>query len=140
MKYYIALTSRGTVLAKDLPDYLIHHSEAWYKHYTKTFFSNPEKEWEEDMQFAIAVAHLFDDQKKGWDLMKIAMDYNYDTGKGFAHPNKFYPIDLIGYQVNFRFNKVFINEFRESFCIWYYAQAQPLDANEIFEWFNNHNF
>lgn len=25
---------------------------------------------------------------------------------------------------------------REDFCLWYYAQPQPLDAHKIFDWFN----
>jgi hypothetical protein len=24
---------------------------------------------------------------------------------------------------------------REKFCLWYYAQSQPLDANKIADWF-----
>lgn len=28
---------------------------------------------------------------------------------------------------------------RKDFCLWYYAQSQPLDANRIFEWFNDFN-
>ena len=30
-------------------------------------------------------------------------------------------------------------EKRKDFCLWYYAQSQPLDANRIFEWFNSHS-
>jgi len=26
---------------------------------------------------------------------------------------------------------------RKAFCIWYYAQSQPLDANKVFDWFSN---
>lgn len=26
-------------------------------------------------------------------------------------------------------------ETRRKFCLWYYAQSQPLDANKVFEWF-----
>lgn len=26
-------------------------------------------------------------------------------------------------------------ETRKDFCIWYYAQSQPLDANKVFAWF-----
>ncbi len=26
---------------------------------------------------------------------------------------------------------------RKDFCLWYYAQGQPLDANNVFEWFKN---
>lgn len=25
---------------------------------------------------------------------------------------------------------------RKAFCIWYYAQSQPLDANKVFDWFS----
>lgn len=26
---------------------------------------------------------------------------------------------------------------RKAFCIWYYSQSQPLDANKVFDWFSN---
>jgi hypothetical protein len=29
-----------------------------------------------------------------------------------------------------------LEETRKDFCIWYYAQSQPLDANKVFEWFH----
>jgi hypothetical protein len=30
-------------------------------------------------------------------------------------------------------------ETRQDFCLWYYAQSQPLDANKVFEWFFTHS-
>lgn len=28
---------------------------------------------------------------------------------------------------------------RKEFCLWYYAEAQPLDANKVFYWFISHS-
>jgi hypothetical protein len=39
-------------------------------------------------------------------------------------------------------DEVFLNDLekeeqRKDFCLWYYAESQPLDANKVFEWFTN---
>ena len=38
-----------------------------------------------------------------------------------------------------RDNDIDVEEKRKDFCLWYYAQSQPLDANKVFEYFNSHS-
>ena len=38
-----------------------------------------------------------------------------------------------------RDNDIDVEEKRKDFCLWYYAQSKPLDANKVFEYFNSHS-
>lgn len=75
------------------------------------------------------------------DLRKQALEHYEEAATAIVHYNSFVRDAIMAYDPEQKLLQHGVmqaegsEETRRKFCLWYYAQSQPLDANKVFEWF-----